>query len=550
MSLRSVYERFLADPASAPLASDVSLIYITTTTTVNEAGAVLKHLSSQQRIVKKKAEKIIGVVEASDSLCLDVETTLEFVDGGGAYLPSLDDNFLVDHVATFPTVHIVRFNAQKEIQQIRLYWDQGSLLKQVEVIGARSRSWPIRDAKDQLRLITSATAGEPSGLVTPPNGSEKTAAPKEEQDRDTTISPSKKRIKDPYAAESLFELLSPGQDRVQPVVAPRAPATAKPPPRDYSELFVGEDDDAVPAHSSTNRPIAPKIGSSKHYKASPLFLEEEDQSVTQEEQKLTKPIAPKAGASKNFKPSRLFIDEEEEPVEDKQPAYKTHPKKFSHFELGDGDGEVEQQSKPIPSRPKSQHVAQWGFEDFVTPEKPKPKIRPSDTRHFAWSDDEAEDTPPARVHVAHPRRDAETHFKLQHDDSPDEEHVQPEKALGAHNKGMGLYENNLYDEEGSPTRHQLEQKAPLAIIPNGTHRKKDFDSHWSVTDANPAEDEPVGHENKKPISHDKLKHIKHMEASWAAYDVSPEQKAGAKPKRTSRNIAQPSWMLGDEDEGF
>lgn len=104
MSLKSVYERFLADPASAPLASDVSLIYITTTTTVNEAGAVLKHLSSQQRIVKKKAEKIIGVVEAPDSLCLDVETTLEFVDGGGAYLPSLDDNFLVDHVATFPTV--------------------------------------------------------------------------------------------------------------------------------------------------------------------------------------------------------------------------------------------------------------------------------------------------------------------------------------------------------------------------------------------------------------------------------------------------------------
>ncbi|KAL1855631.1 hypothetical protein Plec18170_004357 [Paecilomyces lecythidis] len=549
MSLKSIYERFLADPASAPLASDVSLIYITTTTTVNEAGAVLKHLSNQQRIVKKKAEKVIGVVEGSDSLCLDVETTLEFVDGGGAYLPSLDDNFLIDHVATFPTIHIVRFNAQQEIQQIRLYWDQGSLLKQVEVIGARSRSWPIRDAKDQLRLISSAASGESSGLVTPPNGSEKKTAPKEEQDQDTKVSPIKKRIKDPYAAESLFELLSPGQDRMQKVVAPRAAATGKPPPRDYSELFVGEDDDIVPAQSTPSRPVAPKIGSSKHYKPSPLFVEE-DGSATQEEQKPTKPIAPKAGSSKNFKPSRVFIDEEEEPVEEKEPKYKTHPKKFSHFEMGDGDDEVEQQSKPIPSRPKSQHVAQWGFEDFVTPEKPKPKIRPSDTRHFAWSDDEvdAQDTPPARPHVAQPRRDAETHFQLQHDDI--EEEIKPRRALGsAHNNGLGLYENNLYDEEGNPTP-QPERKAPLAIVPNGTHRKKDFDSHWSITDADPAEEEQVSHENKKPIAHDKMKHIKHMEASWAAYDESPEQKVAAKPKRMSRNVLQPSWTLGDEDEGF
>lgn len=104
MSLKAIYERFLADPNSAALSPDVSLNYITTTTVFNGADAVLKHLSSQQKIVKKKSDKTLSAIEATGALVLDVETTLEFVSGGGAYLPSLDDNFLADRVVTFPTV--------------------------------------------------------------------------------------------------------------------------------------------------------------------------------------------------------------------------------------------------------------------------------------------------------------------------------------------------------------------------------------------------------------------------------------------------------------
>lgn len=104
MSLQDAYRRFLADPKSTSLAPDASLIYITTTTRVDQADAVIDHLTRQQRIVKKKSEEILSAVEGPDSLCLDIETTLEFVSGGGAYLPSLDDNFLADRVATFPMV--------------------------------------------------------------------------------------------------------------------------------------------------------------------------------------------------------------------------------------------------------------------------------------------------------------------------------------------------------------------------------------------------------------------------------------------------------------
>ena len=105
MSL-DVYRRFLSDQSaqSTSLAPDVSLNYIPTTTKVEGIDAVRSHLAKQERLVKTKAQKILDVVEGASSLCVDVETTLEFDHGGGAYLPSLDENFLTGRVASFPTV--------------------------------------------------------------------------------------------------------------------------------------------------------------------------------------------------------------------------------------------------------------------------------------------------------------------------------------------------------------------------------------------------------------------------------------------------------------
>lgn len=106
--LKDSYQKFLANPRSAPLAPNVSLIYVTSTTKVEGADAVATHVSRQSGIVKKKSEQVISAIESSDSLCLDIETTLEFLEGGGSYLPSLDDNFLADRVVTFPTVNTPR----------------------------------------------------------------------------------------------------------------------------------------------------------------------------------------------------------------------------------------------------------------------------------------------------------------------------------------------------------------------------------------------------------------------------------------------------------
>ncbi len=106
MSLQSLYQAFLGAPTAAALADKASLNYITTLTTINDSAAIVKHLSAQQHHFKKKQERVISSIESSDAICLDVETTLEFITGGGAYLPGLDDNFLADRVATFPIVSV------------------------------------------------------------------------------------------------------------------------------------------------------------------------------------------------------------------------------------------------------------------------------------------------------------------------------------------------------------------------------------------------------------------------------------------------------------
>jgi hypothetical protein len=106
MTLSAQYQRFLANPSAAALADAAAIHYITTLTTINDAAEIVKHLGAQDKQLKKKGEKVLSAIESSSGLCVDVETTIEFVSGGGAYLPGLDDNFLSDRVATFPVVSV------------------------------------------------------------------------------------------------------------------------------------------------------------------------------------------------------------------------------------------------------------------------------------------------------------------------------------------------------------------------------------------------------------------------------------------------------------
>lgn len=104
MSLRLIYERFLASPTQLSLSGNASLHYVTTLTSFNDSAPIVKHLETQNKnVVRKKSEKIVSAVEGSSSLALEVEATLEFISDGGTYLPGLD-NFVTDKIVTLPMV--------------------------------------------------------------------------------------------------------------------------------------------------------------------------------------------------------------------------------------------------------------------------------------------------------------------------------------------------------------------------------------------------------------------------------------------------------------
>ena len=105
MSLTAVYERFLASPNPLSLAENASLHYVPTLTSFTQSGPVIRHLENQnKKLVKVKNAKTLMAVEGSYAIALEVDTTLEFIENGGAYLPQLDPNFIVDKVVIIPIV--------------------------------------------------------------------------------------------------------------------------------------------------------------------------------------------------------------------------------------------------------------------------------------------------------------------------------------------------------------------------------------------------------------------------------------------------------------
>jgi len=102
--MAETYLSFIRSPNVSALAAGASLHYITTTTSINEGDAIVKHLQAQDKVVKKKSETILSSMASSDGIVVETETELEFVRGGGAFLPNMDDNMLTDSLVTVPIV--------------------------------------------------------------------------------------------------------------------------------------------------------------------------------------------------------------------------------------------------------------------------------------------------------------------------------------------------------------------------------------------------------------------------------------------------------------
>ena len=418
--------------------------------------------------------------------------------------------------------HFVQFDRENKIQQIRLSWDQGSLLKQVDVIGSRGKNWPICDGIAQITLIKSSSTAAPisqAPAVSSPRGREMQPAPIAPASR--SMSPNKKHIKDPHTSLDLFEPVKDDENRnplSMPVpVAPRA--SARPAQRDMSELFAAGHEDYEPSEQNGGSP-------KKEVK--------------------WEAIAPKGAGSKKFQPSRLF---DNTPSSDSPVGYKSNPAKYNHFSLGEIEehdpmqhrtGPTPDHVEPAPLRAKTnKHLSQWDFQDFVTPDKHNQKLRSQDQRNFGWSDDEGEDmeTPGKHAAVPKPRKDAETHFELKDDGTPAPNRVAGPPKAGLLKKGASLYESHLYgnEDEGS-------EKKPLGTITNNVGRKDNI-PHWQNTDVSP---ERKANDENKPVGQDVQKHVKMMSSDWDTYDDSPEQTK--KPTGQIRKGQETHWGFTGEDE--
>ncbi|KAK2873502.1 hypothetical protein FQN49_002318 [Arthroderma sp. PD_2] len=530
MVLQAIYEGFLARPEPEALAEQSSLHYITTTTTHTGAENIIKHLQAVRRVLDKKTQTTLGAIEGANSLCLDVETTLHFTCGGGPYLLSLDDNFLVDQTVTLPMVHIVHFDAEDKIVQIRQYWDQASLLRQLSVIGSRN-NWPICDSVEQKRLVASSIASAAKCSKKP----EPELEPKKVEKVEEQVPKKEKAAKEVETPLSFFE----AQSIEEPLPATKSRAStfsAKPPPRDYNDLFQGDDEPLVTPPRSRDQVLG--------ISATPKTVSKTYTHFEFGEGKLPgdKPLK-ESKTHDHFE----FSDEVDPKVleEQKRSPAKSHAP--DHFEFGEAD-EI-----PLPVRPRSsKHLSQWDFEDFVTPEKPKQKvIRGQNVRHFGWSDDEVDlETPKPKPRITQPRRDAETHFKIQDKQTP----LASDKTTGrepgaAHNRGLKLYEHNLYDEDGK----HVEQ--PLTTS-NGNHndasRRKIFDPQWEMKDETGPQNGKETKEEEKPVSRSRMEVVKLMDSSWDKFDDNTAREVPivdrpirANPARQS--VYQKSWGFGDED---
>ncbi|OIW35125.1 hypothetical protein CONLIGDRAFT_567839 [Coniochaeta ligniaria NRRL 30616] len=534
MALQAAYKQFLAAPNTSFLADDASLHYITSTTSFRGATEILKHLSSVRNQIKKKKEDLLHVVEGQNAIAAEVDTAFEFLTSGGPYLPGLDDNFLADRTVYLPMVHMVSFNAENKITTIRQSWDQGSLLKQLDVIGKTGRNWPIRDSTEQLRLIK--TSQNAAGVETA-----RPAEPAANRSRKD----SNNILRDPHASLALFapreEADAPGPSVVSPY------AGRRPRQRSFTEIL-GDEPVEEPGTPTRERSMSP-----------------------------TKAIAPKGGAAKNYQPSRLFEAEEEPSPEQKIPErkayYKPNEKKFQHFDFSDGSDAHPQEAprgKTTVERPKSKHDSNWSFDDFSTPAKALPTRglhRTQDERHWSNDDDTVTETPVKKPAQPKPRRDAEAHFEFRDDGEPGGEPRLIGRPRGTgHNTGLGLYEQNLYSEDGS--KPSPAPARPLGNITNLEDRRKDFAPHFEMKDYSPAH----GQTQEAPkVGEDRKKAVKMMESNWSALDEpSVSQKENNAPTnrngnaKANRNVDDRGitiagdgmggrkggqhWAIGDDDD--
>lgn len=243
-------------------------------------------------------------------------------------------------------VHVVQFDANGKISQIRLHWDQGTMLKQVEAIGKTGRNWPIRDGNMQTKMVKESvkSSGQAQASQGAPSKSTNGQAKPVESSNGNMDESFNTRL---FATGQDQEPRRPSQD---PGVSVRT--SAKPEARGWDDHSFSQ---SQQVSQNARAPMSPSL---------------------------------KTGTGTHFERNRLF--DQDEPKRQKSPeGRKADPTKFNHFEFGNGeDAPRAATDKPIPTKAAAKQTSNWGFGDFNTPEKVAPRENREQERHFGYGIDE------------------------------------------------------------------------------------------------------------------------------------------------------------------
>lgn len=137
---------------------DLTFQYITSCKQFSGARTIVNQLAINGEGLKSHHDEVICTHEGASSLVTEVASSFMFEFDGklNPFLPGLDDNMFSGKRVEMPIVYIVLFTHDK-IRDIRVFWDQATVLKQIEVIGARGRGWPVYDGPEQCRLLRAGT---------------------------------------------------------------------------------------------------------------------------------------------------------------------------------------------------------------------------------------------------------------------------------------------------------------------------------------------------------------------------------------------------------
>lgn len=491
-SLTKLYSEFITSPKRDALHGQAGLHYIGSTGSSFQSGdAIINHLRREAGWYTKKEQKILSSVETHSSVVLEISNTIEFTNGGGMLLPNLDDNFVADQTVTLPMVHIVQFE-DGVIKQIRQYWDQACLLKQLGVIGKSGKNWPIRAGEEQVKLIKASLS---SVAETAADASESAS----------TRPSSKGSNQSGRESIQLFAPREHDEDVFKSAVAPPPRGSIKPPGRQLHDI-IGEEEDVPVVHQT-----------------------------------------PKGGTGTG--PRRTFFVGQEIDETNSTPDRKinVNQNKFKHFELEHNPEKDAETPKPNASKRTSIYTktgSSWDFADFATPEKRPTKVSAQNARTMTWSDDE-EDTSPVQPQQAKPlpRKGLSSQFEL-----VDET---PKKANGPARepyirKGN---ETNFALTDESPN-NGTEKKAGVSLARQTV--VKSMEANWSNSSP-PGEAKPVANFSGINTRGDGMGGKKGSSLSWDFEDETPKKANGVGIKTSGNGMggrigSERAWAFGDEDE--